>query len=180
MPATFGADLIFKLDRACPGTLQRTHRMPNVERVAKPGIGIDNDRQLRRIADRRRVLGNFRQADEPQIGHPEIGIAQPGAGKINGLKALIGNHPRSKGIGRPRHEQRPARLQAGAKGLVDFMIQHKQDNPKQPAPCRARETAPADKAIGRTDRRLPLCQPEEGLSTSAGMLRSAIRVITPT
>ena len=60
--AAFRADLVLDLHRARAGALERADRVAHVQRIAEAGIGVDHDRQLHRIADRRRVLGDLRQA----------------------------------------------------------------------------------------------------------------------
>ena len=120
MPAAFWAQLVLDLHGARAGALQRADRVAHVQRVAEAGVGVDHDRQLHRIADRRRVLGDLRQADEAEVGQAEKRVRQPRAGQIDGLEAELLDDARRQRIGCAGHEQRIAPLEPLAEFPVDL------------------------------------------------------------
>ncbi len=70
--AALGADLVFELDAVCPCPLEHAHRVAHVERIAEAGVGVDQQRQVHRVADARRVLGDLVQAHEGLVRPAEV------------------------------------------------------------------------------------------------------------
>ncbi len=71
MAAALGRHLVLELDGAGAGALERAHGVPDIERIAEAGVGIDDDRQINDIADGGRVLHQLGQADEAQVRKPQ-------------------------------------------------------------------------------------------------------------
>jgi hypothetical protein len=118
MTAALRMHLVFQLYAVGPGPLQRAHRVIDVERIAKAGVGIDDQRQLHRIADARRVLGDFMQAHEALVGHGKPHIGHAGAGDVDGLEAQVFDELGRQGIERAGHQGAAARPGQGLELLL--------------------------------------------------------------
>ncbi len=88
-----------------PGALQHAHGAINVHGIAEAGIGIDDERQLDRVAHRGGVLRQIGEAHETEIGYAEVGVGEPGAGDIDRLEAEPGDDARRQRVGGAGHEQ---------------------------------------------------------------------------
>ena len=110
MPAALGADLVFELDAVGPRALQHPHRVVGVERVAKAGVGIDDERQVHRVADARRVVGNVGEAHEGLVGQAEPHVGHACAGHVKGFKPQVGHHAGREGVEGAGHDDAPAGL----------------------------------------------------------------------
>ena len=95
------------------------------ERVAEAGVGIDHQRARKRLADRRHVVGELGQRDQPVVGDAEKGVGDAGAGDIGGRKAQIGHHARRQRVADARQQQRRRRAEHGAKFAAGYMACHR-------------------------------------------------------
>src|SRR5262249_6411725 len=102
MTAAFWKDLVFDLDRAGAGTFQHTYRLRDVHGIAEAGVGIDNDRQARDVANGHRMLGKLTEVHEAEIRQAQMRIGDPRAGQIDRLESEISDDARSEGVCRAR------------------------------------------------------------------------------
>ena len=123
MPASLRHRLIFQLDGIRARALEDAHRVPDVQRVAKTSIRVDEHRNFHGLADRRGVLCDFGQADKPQIGHAPKSICYASAADVNRFKPEILDDARGERIGRAGHQQPAAFLQLGAQDFSRVGIQ---------------------------------------------------------
>ena len=98
MAALLWHDLVFDLDsvRAC--RLQSTDGVMHVQRVAKTGVGIDNQRQRCRLPDGDCMLYHIGQADKAKVGQGQRGVRHAGAGDIDRFEPDILDNPGRKGV----------------------------------------------------------------------------------
>src|SRR5471030_259663 len=72
--------------------LEHAHGVAHVERVAEAGVGVDDQRQVHRVADARGVVGDLMQAHEALVRHAEPHVGDAGAGDVDRLEAEVGDH----------------------------------------------------------------------------------------
>ena len=77
MAAALGKVLVLELDRVRPGPLEQAHGAFDIECVAVPGVGIDDQMDADAVADQRDRLHDLVQADEADVGAAEPGMAMP-------------------------------------------------------------------------------------------------------
>ena len=116
--AALGADLVFQLDAVGPGALQGAHGVVGVQRVAKAGVGIDDQRHLYRVADAGGVVGDVGQAHKALVGQAKPHIGHASAGHINGFKAHVGHQAGGHGVERAGHDHAAALGDQGAQLLL--------------------------------------------------------------
>lgn len=86
---------------SAPALFKGTNRMTHVERVAVARIGIDNKRQVHRIADTRGMVSHFVQTDKPQVRKPEKHVGHASAGDIQRTETGIGNNSALSALNAP-------------------------------------------------------------------------------
>jgi hypothetical protein len=116
--AALGRDLVLELDAVGARALQRAHRVPHVQRIAEAGVGIDDQRQVHRVADARRVVGDLGQAHEGLVGQAEPHVGDAGAGDVDRLEAEVFDDAGRQRVERARHHHAAARLGQGSEGLA--------------------------------------------------------------
>ena len=83
VPAALREDLVLELERVRACALERAHRALEVERIAEPGVRVDDDRDRHRLADRRDVGGHLGGGRESEIGGAEMRVRNSRAGDID-------------------------------------------------------------------------------------------------
>jgi hypothetical protein len=76
--------------------------MRDVDRVAKTGVDVDDQRQVDHTSDGHHMIGYQAQVHEPEVRQAEIRVGESSPSQINRLEAQISNDPRRERIWRAR------------------------------------------------------------------------------
>jgi hypothetical protein len=120
MPAALREDLVLDLQRVGAGALEQPDGAHHVQRIAEAGVGIDHQRPGKSLADRRHVLGELGQRDEPDVGDAEIGVGDARAGHIGDGKPQIRDHARGERVAHAGQQHGCA----GAQHVAEFTGRH--------------------------------------------------------
>jgi hypothetical protein len=83
VPALLGHDLILEVDRGDSGGLVPANRPDHVDRVAIPGVGVGDQRQVDRLGDLAGVVDRLRHRQQPHIGAAQARRGGAEAGHVS-------------------------------------------------------------------------------------------------
>ena len=137
MPATLGVGLVLEHDGIGARPLEQLHGPARVDRVAKAGVAVGQDRNADDIARRRNVGGQLGYRGQPEIGHAQKRVGDCRPADQHHLVPCRLDDARSQRVASPGHEMPRARDQLAAQDLVERLC-HVVD-----PPLSDRRTAPA-------------------------------------
>jgi hypothetical protein len=109
--AALGAGLVLQLHGVGAGALQRAHGVRHVDRIAEAGVGIHDQRQPHRVAQRRGGLRHLGKADEAEVRQAVELVGEARAAQVDGLEAELLDDARGQRVAGARHEQAAAGLE---------------------------------------------------------------------
>ena len=118
MPAALGVGLVLQHDGVRARPLQQLDGASRVDRVAKAGVAVGQDRNADDLARRRNVGGQLGHRCQPEIGHAEKRIGDCRPADQHHLVAGRLDNARGQRVSSPGHEMPRARDQLAAHDLV--------------------------------------------------------------
>ena len=98
MAAALGEALVFELHHGGPGALKAAYRALHVERIAKAGVAVDDDRGVHPLGDARQRVCHLAEGGQADVGAAKPGVGDRGARQVQGLKAGLLGHQRAQGV----------------------------------------------------------------------------------
>jgi len=89
MAAAFGEGLVFQLNHGRTRALKTLHRAHDVKRIAKSGVGIDDDRQAHALGDAGKGVSHFGVGGQAYVGAAQPGVGNGCSGQVQSLKARL-------------------------------------------------------------------------------------------
>ena len=86
--APLRAALVFELDRGCAGRFQFQHAVGDLFRSAKPGVGIDDERNLNGRGEQPGLGHELVEREDANVGHAEHTGREGRPGEIDRLETL--------------------------------------------------------------------------------------------
>ena len=117
MAAALGQLLVFQLDRGRAGRFQLDDRSLDVQRLAEARIGIDDHREVDAPCQIGRVLGQFAEREQADVGQAQDAGREDRAGEIHRLEPGLLDQPRGQGVRRQR------------RGTIDFSTASRSASP---------------------------------------------------
>ena len=116
VPAALGRDLILDLDCVGAGRLELARRQPDARLGAVAGVGVDDDRQVRRGAHAADALDDLGAADEPDVGQAEVVCGERVAAVVERLDAGALRDPRREPVVRAERDESARLRQCESEG----------------------------------------------------------------
>nr|WP_233500091.1 hypothetical protein [Gordonia sp. YC-JH1] len=89
--AAFGVHLVLEVAAGQPGVLERRDGPGRTHRLAEPGVGVDERRQVGGSRGRSAARGDLGEGGEADVGQPQVG-GQRGARDVHALESGVGHH----------------------------------------------------------------------------------------
>jgi hypothetical protein len=128
VPALLGHDLILEVDRGDSGGLVPANRPDHVDRVAIPGVGVGDQRQVDRLGDLAGVVDRLRHRQQPHIGAAKAQRGGAEAGHVGRGETRFLRQARPERVVAPGSEHHLARgeqiAQPGAPTRCTEQIRH--------------------------------------------------------
>ena len=106
MAAALGLNLVLEMHAGGARAGELARRARDRERCAEASVGVDEERQRGRAADAAHVLADVVEARDPEVGQPERGVRDAGAGQVDRAEAGFLGEQRAVGIDRAGDLQR--------------------------------------------------------------------------
>ena len=105
MAAALGKGLVFNLQHGGAGLLESAHGAHGVERVAKAGVGVHDDRNADALGDAGQGVGHFGGGGQADVGAAQPRVGNRRAGQVERFKAGLLGDQGGEGVVDPGGQQ---------------------------------------------------------------------------
>ncbi len=98
MPTALGKALVFQLDHGRARALKAAHGALHIQRVAKAGVGIDDDGRGHPLSDARQRVLHLGKGGQANVGAGQARVGDGRAREVQRLKARLLGHQRGERV----------------------------------------------------------------------------------